>query len=67
MQLQNLFQIGENILDVSRRQDGVFGELLVENVVQNLQHSYMCTLCVKQLCRQRKMLIRAGRYLHISA
>lgn len=54
MQLQNLFQIGENILDVSRRQDGVFGELLVENVVQNLQHPYMCTLCVKQLCRHTR-------------
>lgn len=51
MQLQYLLQVGEDVLDVSRRQEGLFGQFLVENVVQNSQHSDMCTLCVKQFCR----------------
>lgn len=74
MQLKNLLQICENVLDVSRRQDGLFGELLVENVVQNSKHPDVCTLCVKQLCRhKRKMLTQDGRQfmaqhdLHLTA
>lgn len=52
MQLQNLLQVGEDVLDVSRREDALFGKLLVEDVVQNSQHPHVCTLRVEQLCGQ---------------
>lgn len=33
VQLKNLLQVGEDVLNVSRRQDCLLGELLVENVI----------------------------------
>ena len=54
MQLQNLFQVGENVFDVSRRKDCIFGKLLIEDIIQNFQHPHVCTLRVKQLCRHNE-------------
>lgn len=50
VQLQDLFQVGEDVLDVSRRQDGLFGELLVEHQVQHPQHADVRTLSINELC-----------------
>lgn len=52
MQLENLFQVGEDVPNVSRRQDGFFGEPLVEDMVQHSQHPYMSTFRVKELWKQ---------------
>lgn len=33
MQLKDLLQVSKDVLDVSGRKDGLFGKLLIENVI----------------------------------
>lgn len=53
MQLNNVPQVGEYVLDVGRRQYGLSGELLVEDVIQHFEHPQVGPLSVEQLCRHR--------------
>ena len=51
MQLNDVLQVGEDALDVSRGQYVVSGDLLAEDRVQHLQFLHMGALRVEQLCR----------------
>lgn len=59
VQLQDLLQVGEDVLDVCGGQDGLFGELLVEHQVQHPQHADVRTLGVDQLCGDGGLAVNA--------
>lgn len=67
VQLNDLLKVAEDVFDVCRREDGVSDQRLVKQILQNLHHSNVCSLCVEQLCEsktgRREVVTQDGLHL----